>query len=68
MKLIGSDGPPPERRCDHSNMRILVIGCGYVGLPLAQTLARMGHQVHGTRRRVFRRRRYAARARCHGAQ
>ena len=46
-------GPPPERRCDQSNMRILVIGCGYVGLPLAQTLARMGHQVHGTRRSEF---------------
>ena len=46
-------GPPPERRCDQSNMRILVIGCGYVGLPLAQTLARMGHQVHGTRRSKF---------------
>ena len=45
--------PPPERRCDQSNMRILVIGCGYVGLPLAQTLARMGHQVHGTRRSEF---------------
>ena len=46
-------GHPPERRCDQSNMRILVIGCGYVGLPLAQTLARMGHQVHGTRRSEF---------------
>ena len=46
-------GPPPERRCGQSNMRILVIGCGYVGLPLAQTLARMGHQVHGTKRSEF---------------
>ena len=45
--------PPPARHCDHSNMRILVIGCGYVGLPLAQALARMGHQVHGTRRSDF---------------
>ena len=34
-------------------MRILVIGCGYVGLPLAQALAQRGHAVHGTRRSAF---------------
>ena len=34
-------------------MRILVIGCGYVGLPLAQALAQLGHTVHGTRRSAF---------------
>lgn len=34
-------------------MRVLVIGCGYVGLPFAQALARLGHEVHGTRRSAF---------------
>ena len=28
-------------------MRVLIIGCGYVGLPLGTELARMGHEVHG---------------------
>lgn len=28
-------------------MRVLVIGCGYVGLPLAVELAAQGHNVHG---------------------
>lgn len=31
-------------------MRVLVIGCGYVGLPLAGELARRGHEVFGVRR------------------
>ena len=31
-------------------MRALVIGCGYLGLPLAQTLARQGLEVFGMRR------------------
>ena len=31
-------------------MRVLVIGCGYVGLPLAVELAKQGHQVFGLRR------------------
>jgi nucleoside-diphosphate-sugar epimerase len=31
-------------------MRALVIGCGYVGLPLAAELARQGHDVFGVRR------------------
>ena len=34
-------------------MRILVLGCGYVGLPLAQELARLGHEVHAARRSIF---------------
>src|SRR6185295_15778861 len=33
-------------------MRVLVVGCGYVGLPLAQELARRGHEVFGVRRPV----------------
>jgi nucleoside-diphosphate-sugar epimerase len=33
-------------------MRVLVVGCGYVGLPLAQELARRGHEVFGVRRSV----------------
>ena len=34
-------------------MKILIIGCGYVGLPLGQTLASAGHEVHGVRRTDF---------------
>jgi len=32
------------------NMRVLVVGCGYVGLPLAVELKRRGHEVFGMRR------------------
>ena len=31
-------------------MTILIIGCGYVGLPLGQLLMRRGHSVYGLRR------------------
>jgi nucleoside-diphosphate-sugar epimerase len=31
-------------------MRVLIIGCGYIGLPLGARLAREGHEVHGMRR------------------
>jgi nucleoside-diphosphate-sugar epimerase len=31
-------------------MRVLIIGCGYVGLPLGAELVRSGHEVHGLRR------------------
>ncbi len=31
-------------------MRVLIIGCGYVGVPLGAKLARAGHEVHGLRR------------------
>jgi nucleoside-diphosphate-sugar epimerase len=31
-------------------MRVLIVGCGYVGLPLGAELARLGHEVHGIRR------------------
>jgi nucleoside-diphosphate-sugar epimerase len=31
-------------------MKILVVGCGYIGWPLAVNLARAGHEVHGMRR------------------
>jgi nucleoside-diphosphate-sugar epimerase len=31
-------------------MRALVVGCGYVGLPLAEELVRQGHEVFGLRR------------------
>jgi len=34
-------------------MRILIIGCGYIGLPLGQALAGLGHDVHGIRRSKF---------------
>jgi nucleoside-diphosphate-sugar epimerase len=31
-------------------MRVLIVGCGYVGLPLGTELARQGHEVLGLRR------------------
>jgi len=31
-------------------MRVLIVGCGYVGLPLAAELVRQGHEVWGMRR------------------
>jgi nucleoside-diphosphate-sugar epimerase len=31
-------------------MRVLIVGCGYIGLPLAAELARQGHTVFGLRR------------------
>ncbi len=31
-------------------MRVLIVGCGYVGLPLGKELARLGHKVFGLRR------------------
>ena len=34
-------------------MKILIIGCGYVGLPLGQALASAGHEVHGVKRTNF---------------
>ncbi len=34
-------------------MKILIIGCGYIGTPLAQALAKAGHDVHGIRREEF---------------
>ncbi|MEI6075213.1 MAG: NAD-dependent epimerase/dehydratase family protein, partial [Verrucomicrobiota bacterium] len=35
--------PVVQRKC-------LIVGCGYVGLPLGKELARQGHQVFGLRR------------------
>ena len=32
-------------------MRVLIVGCGYVGLPLGAELVRLGHEVFGLRRR-----------------
>ena len=34
-------------------MRILIVGCGYIGLPLGRSLAGSGHEVHGVRRNPF---------------
>ena len=31
-------------------MRILIVGCGYVGLPLGAELVKQGHEVFGLRR------------------
>ena len=33
-------------------MRVLIVGCGYVGLPLGAELVRLGHEVYGLRRNV----------------
>jgi nucleoside-diphosphate-sugar epimerase len=33
-------------------MRVLIVGCGYVGLPLGVELIRLGHEVSGLRRSV----------------
>src|ERR1017187_407874 len=30
-------------------MRVLIVGCGYVGLPLGAELVRLGHEVFGLR-------------------
>ena len=34
-------------------MKCLIVGCGYVGLPLGVELARQGHDVFGLRRSVM---------------
>jgi len=34
-------------------MRVLIVGCGYVGLPLGAELVRRGHEVSGLRRSVL---------------
>ena len=31
-------------------MRVLIVGCGYVGIPLGTELVRLGHEVFGLRR------------------
>jgi nucleoside-diphosphate-sugar epimerase len=31
-------------------MRVLIIGCGYVGMPLGAELVKQGHEVFGLRR------------------
>src|ERR1017187_10700679 len=31
-------------------MRVLIVGCGYVGMPLGAELVKQGHQVFGLRR------------------
>lgn len=33
-------------------MRVLIIGCGYVGIPLGEELVRLGHEVFGVRRSI----------------
>src|SRR5689334_5054664 len=35
--------------CSTRRMRVLIVGCGYVGLPLGAELARLGHEVYGLR-------------------
>jgi len=44
-KVDGGVGEPGFRR-----LRVLIIGCGYAGLPLGVELVRRGHEVHGLRR------------------
>jgi nucleoside-diphosphate-sugar epimerase len=57
-----ADGQPPGRlrcvaalalgraRVYRPAMRVLIVGCGYVGLPLGTELVRQGHEVFGVRR------------------
>ena len=33
-------------------MRVLIVGCGYIGIPLGAELVRLGHEVSGLRRSV----------------
>ena len=33
-------------------MRVLIVGCGYVGVPLGAELVRLGHEVFGLRRNI----------------
>lgn len=33
--------------CEGGRMRVLIVGCGYVGLPLGEALVRQGHEVVG---------------------
>jgi nucleoside-diphosphate-sugar epimerase len=35
---------------EYGNMKCLIVGCGYIGLPLGAELVRLGHEVHGLRR------------------
>ncbi|TXT51429.1 MAG: NAD-dependent epimerase/dehydratase [Limisphaerales bacterium] len=42
-------GRPAVTRHD-AGVRVLIVGCGYVGLPLGAELARRGHEVAGLRR------------------
>ena len=37
-------------QCSNSAVRVLIIGCGYVGTPLGAELARLGHEVFGVTR------------------
>src|SRR5260221_454131 len=34
-------------------MRVLIVGCGYIGMPLGAELSRAGHKVFGLRRSSF---------------
>ncbi|MBU6399758.1 MAG: SDR family oxidoreductase, partial [Verrucomicrobia bacterium] len=41
---------PADWEWFNPRMRVLIVGCGYVGLPLAAELVRQGHEVFGLRR------------------
>ena len=43
----------PNRKSSIVNHKCLVVGCGYVGLPLGKELVRQGHDVFGLRRSVL---------------
>src|SRR6185436_15208092 len=58
LKVLSAEGPPCNPREIASaaapltieGMRILIVGCGYVGLPLGRELVQRGHEVFGLRR------------------
>ncbi len=43
----------PNRPAASSGSQCLIVGCGYVGLPLGKELARQGHKVFGLRRSLL---------------
>src|SRR5437867_256395 len=49
-KRFGNFMAPARASSYSSAMRVLIVGCGYVGLPLGVELARQGHEVFGVRR------------------
>jgi nucleoside-diphosphate-sugar epimerase len=49
--LIGQiTGAVPAHKSYHPRVRILIVGCGYVGLPLGRELVQQNHEVFGLRR------------------
>jgi nucleoside-diphosphate-sugar epimerase len=50
--LCEANAMEQNRKSSFVNRKCLVVGCGYVGLPLGAELVRRGHEVFGLRRRA----------------